>query len=241
MRNAQRGGTVEELQAAEREVAHAQGDAIRTLSGLRVLVPMLAEAGDFGLTPEGRTVEKSQELSIVTVRAPDGRQTLPVFTSVDTMRTWNPESRPIPVPATQAAVAAAQENTELIIVDPGTPELELAVRRTALEPLALGEQADRWLPAWADASVAQAFREIAANDPIARATIHAVMLAPGDPDARLKSQETDVLVGLPDGLDREELSRLLTRIQELWIAEPLISERVDSLRIVPRAMPDAPA
>src|SRR5690606_25064970 len=130
------------------------------------------EAGDFGVTHEGKLVEKTQELSIVTLAAPDGRRVMPAFTSVETMRTWNPEARPIPVPGPQVAVAAAQEGTDLVIIDPGTPEREFGVRRTQLEAMALGVHT---VPAWADEVVAEAFRASIESDP----RVLAVELAAG--------------------------------------------------------------
>ncbi len=208
-------------------VAEAQADALVALSGIRVLVPLLAEAGGFGLTPEWRTVEKTQELSIVTVAAPDGRRVMPVFSSVDSMRVWNPEARPIPVPAPQAAIAAAQEQTDLIIIDPGSPDLEFGVRRTQLEAMALG----RWeVPGWADSEVAEAFAQVTATEPrVAR-----VELAPGDPDARLLTPEVDAVVTLQPGLDREQLSEIIETVQRTWAASPIIAARIDSMRLVLR-------
>ena len=209
-------------------LADAHAEAILALSACRVLIPLLAEAGDTGLTPEGRVVEKSQELSIVTVAAPDGRRVMPVFSSVEAMRAWNPEARPIPVPGPQAALAAAQEQTDLIIVDPGTPDREFGVRRTQLEAMALGE---RVLPAWADPEVIAAFRASVAEDPrIAR-----IALVPGDPEARLLAPETDVVLGLVPGLDRAALQELVVAAQQRWAADAIIAARVDSLRVRPLA------
>src|SRR5690606_16373818 len=48
-------------------LADATAKTIQAISQSRLLVPLLAEAGEYGETPEGRTVEKTQELSIVTV------------------------------------------------------------------------------------------------------------------------------------------------------------------------------
>ncbi|GAA1788190.1 SseB family protein [Leucobacter iarius] len=210
-------------------LADAHADAIAALGGQRFLVPMLAEAGDLGVTPEGRTVEKTQELSIVTVAAPDGRTVLPIFSSTETLSAWNPQARPIPVPGVQAAVAAAQEGTDLLMIDPGTPEREFGVRRTALEAFALRE---RVLPAWADPDVARAFAESAAGEPM----VEAIWLAPGDLEGRLLEAEVDVRIRLAhaeDGVDRAALAELLQRLQQRWTASVVIAERVDSLRVRP--------
>lgn len=208
-------------------LAAAHSDALRALSASRVLIPLLAEAGDLGMTPEGRTVEKTQELSIVTVAAPDGRRVMPVFSGVAAMRAWNAEARPIPVPMPQAALAAAQEQTDLIIVDPGTPLAELGVRRTQLEAVALGAVA---LPAWADAEVITAFRVSASDDP----RVRGVEIAPADPEARLLEAEVAVMVSLRPGLEQHELTALLTELQQRWAASEVIAGRVDSLKLVLR-------
>jgi len=216
------------LETLVEALAEAHMEAVLALSRCRVLIPLLAEAGEVGITPEGRTVEKTQELSIVTVAGPDGRRVMPAFSSVETMRAWNPEARPIPVPAPQAALAAAQEQTDLIIIDPGAPEREFGVRRTQLEAMALGE---RVRPAWADPGVRAAFRASIDGE----AAMLAVELVPGDPEARLLAPETEVILSVAPGLDREALQRVLAALQQRWAASETIAERVDSLRVVLRA------
>lgn len=212
----------ESFDLAELERAHT--DALLTLSACRVLVPLLAEAGEVGFTPEGRPVEKTQELSIVTVSGPDGRRAMPVFSSVGTMRAWNPEARPIPVPMPQAAVAAAQDETALIIVDPGTPSSEIGVRRTQLESVALAQSVT---PAWADESVQGAFHSSIAGD----ARVRAVFLKPGDPEARLLAPELDVVLALRPGLEQGKVGELLTQLQQRWAVSETIATRVDSVRV----------
>lgn len=224
---AQTAGEAAEYWSAVSRVAQAQSEAIAGFAAERFLVPMLAEAGELGQTPDGRTVEKSQELSIVSVAAPDGRRVLPVFSSVETLRRWNPEARPIPVPGSQAALAAAQDGTELIIIDPGTPEREFGVRRTALEALALGE---RVLPAWADAAVQEEFRVLGASDP----RIAALWIAPGELENRLLQPEVTVLLRMSESVGdahREVLQALQARIA----ASEIVARRVDSLTLRPVA------
>lgn len=214
-----------EYWSAVRVVAETQADAIAGFATQRFLVPMLAEAGDVGETPDGRTVEKSQELSIVAVAAPDGRRVLPIFSSVETLNRWNAEARPIPVPGAQAALAAAQDGTELIIIDPGTPEREFGVRRTALEALALGR---RVLPAWADAVVQEEFLNLGAVD----SRIEKLWLVPGELESRLLRPEVTVLVRVAEtaaGARRDVLAELQARIA----ASEIVADRVDSLTLRP--------
>lgn len=209
-------------------LAQTRAALIVELSRSRVLVPLLAEAGELGETPDGRVVEKSQELSIVTVEGPDGRRVMPLFSSTEAMRSWNPESRPIPVPAPQAAIAAAQEGTDLIIVDPGSSDTQFGIRRTELEALALGQPR---LPAWANDEVRSAFLEGAAGEK----NLVALALLPGDPTGELMAPETEVHLLIEDGLDREQLTEMLTGLQERWSRNALIADEVDSMRFVPRS------
>lgn len=209
-------------------IAAAHSDVIVALSRHRVLVPLLAEAGDTGLSPEGKTVEKSQELSIVTVEAPDGRAVMPVFSSVESMQRWNPESRPIPVPGPQAAIAAASEATDLIIVDPGSEATEFAVRRTQLEALALGEPVT---PAWADRGVYDVFTASGSNEQ----NVHAVDVQAADPHSRLLDAEIAVILTLERGLSGAGLNETLERLQAVWAASEVIAQRVDSMRVVIRS------
>lgn len=207
-------------------LADCHAEVIAALGEARVLVPMLAEAGDVGVTPEGKTVEKTQELSIVAVAAPDGRTVLPVFSSVTAMKAWNDTARPIPVPGPQAAMAAAQEEHDLIVIDAGSPELVYGVRRPAIVALALSQ---RYVPAWADAEVVAAFEASADTEPdVAR-----VWIAPGDLPGTLAAPEVDVRIRIERELTRPELDALLGRLQQSWASQETIAERVDSLRVFP--------
>lgn len=214
--------------AAVAGLADAHGGVIRALGGERVLVPMLAEAGDLGTTPEGRTVEKTQELSIVTVAAPDGRRVLPIFSSTDSMTAWHDGARPIPVPGAQAAVAAAQEETDLMMLDAASADVEFGVRRPALKALALGEA---YVPAWGDRAVQAAFAETADIEP----DVASLWIAPGDPASRMMTPDVSVHVRIRAGLDAAGLRAILGRLQQRWAANETIVERVDSMSIKPIA------
>jgi hypothetical protein len=202
-------------------------EVVAALGPARVLVPLVTERGSDssreGIGAHGLLVDKTQELALVTVAGPDGRSVLPVFSSVDTMRTWNPGARPIPVPAAQAGLAAAADELGAIVLDPGSPT-EFALRRTAFEALATGE---RFLPCFLDERVLDAFLAASAGEPAVRA----VQLAPGDPDARLDGPELVVQLALESGLDRADLDALLTRLGDAWAASPLILDRVDSIAV----------
>jgi hypothetical protein len=210
------------------DLANCHKRVLHAIAQSRLLIPLLTEAGDIGVTPEGRTVEKTQELSIVTVAGPDGRRVMPAFSSVAAMHHWNPDARPIPVAGPQLAVAAAQEETDLIVIDAGSPESECGVRRTALRGVALGDPEP---PAWADDRVRGAFASVLADD----ARVEAVALMPGDPEGRLLAPELEVHLLLAPGLDGGGLEELMQDLQQRLAVSEVIADRVDSMRILPRA------
>ena len=111
-----------------------EGDAVAVVDAYRtarLLIPLVAEKGDEGVGPTGLRVDKTQELSIVTVAGPDGRRVLPVFTSVVTMAAWDPKARPVPADGIRTALAAASDDTDLIVIDPGSAT-EFVLRRPAV-------------------------------------------------------------------------------------------------------------
>ncbi|MFB2582075.1 SseB family protein [Herbiconiux sp. P15] len=196
---------------------------VDALRGVRLLVPLVAHAGEEGVTDAGLRVDKTQELSLVTVSGPGGRTVLPAFTSVTAMSAWNPTARPIPVDARRAALAAASEGTELIVLDPGSPT-EFALRRPAVWALAQGEP---WIPAPRDPDVIDAFEFAARDEP----AVAGIRLVDGDPEARLQGHEVIAVLALVPGLDQQSLDTLMARLQHQWAADPLIASRVDSLAI----------
>ncbi|MCS5720257.1 SseB family protein [Herbiconiux sp. CPCC 205763] len=201
----------------------SQSDVVDALRGVRLLVPLVAHAGDEGVTDAGLRVDKTQELSLVTVSGPDGRRVLPAFTSVEALAVWNPTARPIPVAARRAALAAAAEDTELIVIDPGSPT-EFALRRPAVWAIA---QDLPWQAPTADPAVAAAFERSISGEP----AIAAFRLVAGDPDARLSGRELVVLLALLPGLDQAALGALVGRLQDAWAQDATIAERVDSLGV----------
>ena len=197
-------------------------DAIRVS---RLLIPLVAEAGEVGETADGLIVEKTQELSIVTVATPDERTALPVFSSVDAMRTWNPTARPVPTDGVRAALAAAGEGTPVIILDPGAPT-QLAVRRPAVWAIAKGEP---WVPAHRDPRIAEV---VGANLP---PEVRRVIRHDGDPGAQLGGPDLLVELALDPGLDNAGLSQLIEQLTTAWYADDYFVERVDrlALKVVP--------
>jgi len=193
-------------------------------SSARVLIPLLTVAGEVGETPDGRIVDKTQELSIVTVQAPDGRNVLPVFSSVEAMKHWNPDARPVPNYGRTAALAALNDGNELLILDPTHPNTEFGFRRPILWAIANGEAR---VPCWRDDEVLSEFERSIQNEEAVRS----VTLDCGDREARLVSPELIVLLELEAGLNQAQLAQLLERLQARWAASQTIAERVDSMTV----------
>ena len=198
-----------------------EADVVDALRESRLLIPLVAHLGDGGLDHHG--AEKSQELSIVTVEGPDGRRVLPAFTSVAAMAQWNPSARPVPATAPRVALAAASEDTDLVVLDP-TSTTEFVIRRPALWAIA---QSQPWLPSYLDTAVLEAFMDAAEPEP----AVKAVQPAPGDPLSRLAGPELIVRLSLAGGLDKPALDLVVARMRERWALSEVIATRVDSLRV----------
>ena len=200
-----------------------QAEVVAAFGGSRLLIPLLAELGDGGaeVGAHGLTVDKSQELSIVTVEGPDGRRVLPVFGSVQAMSEWNPAARPVPADGVRVALAAADDGTDLVVLDPGS-ETEFVLRRPAVWAVA---QSQPWDPPFDSQAVRRAFEQSIATE----LAVIGVDLSPGDPEARLVGPELVVRLSLVAGLSRGDLDAVLQRLAARWAAEDAIATLVDSL------------
>lgn len=196
---------------------------VDALRGCRLLIPLVASLGEAGTNDRGVTVDKSADLAIVTVAGPDGRNVLPVFSSVAAMQAWNSSARPVPADAVRVALAAADEATDLVVVDP-TADTEFVIRRPALWAIA---QSAPWSPPLDDADVMREFEASVA----AETDVAGIALRAGDPAARLRGPELLVELSLRPGLDQQSLQVLLRRVQQLWAQSPVIATRVDSLAL----------
>ncbi|MEG8037094.1 SseB family protein [Sphingomonas sp. LR61] len=205
----------------------SQAAVVHALRTARLLIPLIAEAGDLGETDAGKLVDKTQELSIVTVAGPDGRSVMPAFTSVDAMHVWDTDARPVPVESRRVAMAAASEETQLVVLDPKSAT-EFVLRRPAV--WALGQDLP-WTPCFEDPEVAQAF----ADSVVGERSVARVELTPGDPVGRFAGPELTVGLALHPGLDREQVGELVGRLQQRWSTDAVIAERVDSMRVALRA------
>lgn len=77
----------------------------------RVLVPIVAHGEE----------SAAVEMAIPTLVGLDGRRALPVFSSYASLRAWQADARPVPMPGRQAVAAAAAEGCAAIVVDVAGP------------------------------------------------------------------------------------------------------------------------
>jgi hypothetical protein len=136
----------------------------------RLLVPVVSVLAD--TTPAepvpGETVpstgEKGSEMAVPSLVGQDGRLALVAFTCADSLRRWQSDARPVPVPATGVFAAAVAESAA-VVIDVAGP-VPLTVEGTRLAALAAGsgvpdlhEDPDVWnLVAEAAGSVAPGIR-----------------------------------------------------------------------------------
>lgn len=212
---------------------------IRALAGIRVFVPVVAQLGG----TDGREVsashnhhggDKEADMALVTLKAPDGRAALPVFTSTERLQQWHGEARPVAVYAPRAALAAAAEKCELMVVDAGS-DVTYVVRRPALWALA---QQQEWTPSYADEELGKLIAGLIAKD----GAVLRVELGPG---AGVSSRtgtgtvvsgggagpELRLTIALRDGLSPEEVRSTVRDLQDRLQKQQKFVDRVDSLEI----------
>jgi len=138
--------------------AFAAGEAgevgvLAALARSRLLVPVVAvlaeqldpgQAESHGPPPAcppgllSARQEKASEMAMPTLIGLDGRRAIPAFTSLESMRLWRSEARPVPVAAGQVWAAAVAEGCA-VVVDVGGP-VPVAVEGARLAALARGDE-----------------------------------------------------------------------------------------------------
>lgn len=214
--------------ASDPEQARLWVAVVHAVRTARLLSPLIAEAGDRGVTESGHTVEKTQELSVPHLQGPDGRPVAPVFSDVGSLAAWNPAARPIPVDGQRAALAAASDGLDLMVLNPGSTQ-SVVFRRGAIRALATGED---YQPPWAEGAVAEAVAEgVGAGG----GDIVAHKIVPGDPSQGLAGPEVLVILGIRSGLDEAALRAVTDAVAEAWLASAVLAERCDgiSARVIP--------
>lgn len=113
-----------EVRAALEAYADDAAQAPRVLAALqstRLLVPVVAIADEVEYDAAGHAHDKSSDMAAVLMTGRDGRVALLAFTGTAQLGAWNPEARPVAVPAPAAARAAVQEEASALVIDVGGP------------------------------------------------------------------------------------------------------------------------
>jgi hypothetical protein len=189
---------------------------VAAVAAARLLVPIVAEPTDVDGSG-AHAVEKRTDMAAVTLVAADGTRALPVFTSTDTLTSWDPDARPVPVTAARAAQAAVSERCDVMVVDVAGP------RTVALRPSmvwALAQQRE-WLPAHEDETVRRAVAA-AVRDQVGVVGYELGSGTPGEGVLRLALR-------LTPGLDAASVQGIATQIGERLATDGEIRARIDGL------------
>lgn len=86
---------------------------LELLMGARLLVAVVATAD----TVDDAGADKDSHMSVVSMVSPSGERGLLAFTGLDSMALWDPQARPVPILAPDAARAALDDGTTAIVID----------------------------------------------------------------------------------------------------------------------------
>lgn len=146
---------------AEALATYAQDPAGRhhatlaVLQDRRLLVPVVAVLGEVEYDDHGLAHDKTSDMATVLMTGKDGRLALLSFTGTRSMERWDPQARPVPVTARQAAEAAVHDDAAALLVDVAGPVL-LVVEGSDLRSLAEGYRLVEAAGGWAWARVSDA-------------------------------------------------------------------------------------
>lgn len=121
---------------------HASGSAasaevLVVLQHARVLVPVVAVAGEVEVDARGLAHDKTSDMAAVLMRGRDGRLALLAFTGAAPLAAWDPAARPVPVTLRDAARAALADGAAALLLDLAGPA-SYVVQGADLEALAAG-------------------------------------------------------------------------------------------------------
>jgi hypothetical protein len=114
---------VEALSAYAGDPERLHQATLAVLQGSRLLVPVVAMLGEVEVDEQGLAHDKTSDMATVLMKGQDGRLALLAFTGTEALHAWNPQARPVPVRAAQAAQAALQDDASAMVVDVAGPVL----------------------------------------------------------------------------------------------------------------------
>jgi hypothetical protein len=197
-------------------------DLVAAFATNRFLIPLVTHAGEDFDVDNPVMEDKVQELSVITVAGPSGEKVIPAFTSVAAMSAWNSEARPIPIEAQRVALAAASEQTDRIVVNPGTDSIVL--RRPVVWSIAQGNS---YSAPWESTEFVTETRSLLAGID----NLLEIGVAPGDSNANGDGPDVTLLLVLPDGLNTDQVEALITEVQGRISGNDLFVTGVDTLTV----------
>lgn len=212
------------------------------LAGARIYIAVVAQLAAGGLGEHGFAEDKEADMALVTLSAPDGRKTLPVFSSVQNLQAWHSEARPVAVYAPRAALSAVSEDAQMLVLDPGS-DFTFVLRRPGLWALA---QQRTWIPSYFSKDLAALVAEQAQGED----AVASILLAPGRGVGSRTAQGTAVPGGgsgpelrleftFRPGTDESGARECVSRIHARLAANEVFAENVDSLEVALKAGPAA--
>ena len=197
-------------------------DLVAAFAVNRLLIPLVTHAGDDFDVDNPVMEDKVQELSVITVAGPSGEKVIPAFTSVAAMTAWNSEARPIPIQAQRVALAAASEETDRIVVNPGTDSIVL--RRPVGWSIAQGKP---YIAPWESAEfLSETHKLLVGIDDLLE-----IEVAPGDSNATGVGPDVTLLLALPDGLNADQVQTLVAKVQARISNNDTFVNQVDALAL----------
>ncbi|VXB70973.1 conserved hypothetical protein [Arthrobacter sp. 9V] len=212
----------------------SEADVVASLATARVFVPVIAQLAEEAEGVDGLHADKQADMALVTLKAPDGRTAMPVFTSAAALEAWHSEARPVAVYAARAALSAVSEGAQLLVIDPGS-DFAFVVRRPAMWALA---QQKNWTPSYLDDQLETALASTVSEF----RTVRRLETQPGGGVVSLTADgrqvsgggagpELRVVLFLEDGLDAVAVQTLVAQLNDAWARMDSFAEGVDSMEV----------
>ncbi|WP_055590593.1 SseB family protein [Peterkaempfera griseoplana] len=193
--------------------AAAEPGLLARIGGARLMVPVVALLGEVETGPDNLRREKTSDMAVPVVEAPDGRRALPAFTSLESLARWRADARPVPVHGRQAVLAAYSERADTLLLDPAGP-VPYQLTGAAMRAVAEGRE---YLPPARDPEVLAVLRRVVAAEP-------AVLRAYLQP-----AEQTDAVLALvPEpGAAQDAVRAATQRIADALAGDELLRVRLD--------------
>ncbi|MFJ6379129.1 SseB family protein [Kitasatospora sp. NPDC092039] len=191
----------------------AEPEVLAALTPTRLMVPIVAILGEVEVSPEGHRHEKTSDMAVPVLEAPDGRRALPAFTSLESLTRWRADARPAPTAAPQAAMVAFAERADTLLIDPAGP---VPFQLSGARLRALAENRP-FLPPVRDPEVREAVRGLLAAEP----QVVTGLLAASD------GSDGVLAVVFDPALDQAGLQAAAQRVGQAVAADPVLRVRLD--------------